>query len=79
MKEETDMRRITVRETRQELSRLEELLAKGEVTITRRGKPVARLLPIGSRPIPSHRELRESMPRLRRGSERLQREERDAR
>lgn len=74
------MKSITVRETRQGLSRLEELLAEGEVTITRRGKPVARLLPVGgSRPIPSHVELRESMPRLGRGSERLQRVERDAR
>jgi len=74
------MKRITVRETRQGLSRLEELLAEGEVTITRRGKPVARLLPIGgARPIPSHKELRESMPRMRRGSEHLQREDRDAR
>lgn len=74
------MKSITVRETRQELSRLEELLAEGEVTITRRGKPVARLLPIGgSRPVPSHKDLRDCIPRLRRGSERLQREERDAR
>jgi len=74
------MKSITVRETRQGLSRLEELLAEGEVTITRRGKPVARLLPVGgSLPIPSHLELRESMPRLGRGSERLQRVERDAR
>ncbi|TRZ97978.1 MAG: type II toxin-antitoxin system Phd/YefM family antitoxin [Deltaproteobacteria bacterium] len=74
------MKSITVRETRQGLSRLEELLADGEVTITRRGKPVARLLPIGGRrPIPSHKDLRECTPRLRRGSERLQREERDAR
>lgn len=74
------MKNITVRETRQGLSRLEELLADGEVTITRRGKPVARLLPIrGSRPIPSHKQLRECMPLLKRGSERLLREERDAR
>jgi prevent-host-death family protein len=74
------MKSITVRETRQGLSRLEELLAEGEVTITRRGKPVARLLPIGgSRPVPSHKDLRDCIPRLRRGSERLQREERDAR
>ena len=74
------MKSITVRETRQGLSRLEELLAEGEVTITRRGKPVARLLSVGgSRPIPSHKDLRDSIPRLRRGSERLQREERDAR
>jgi prevent-host-death family protein len=74
------MKSITVRETRQGLSRLEELLAEGEVTITRRGKPVARLLPIGgSRPVPSHKDLRDCLPRLRRGSERLQREERDAR
>ena len=74
------MKSITVRETRQGLSRLEELLAEGEVTITRRGKPVARLLPIGEpRPVPSHKDLRDCIPRLRRGSERLQREERDAR
>ena len=74
------MKSITVRETRQGLSRLEELLAEGEVTITRRGKPVARLLPIGgSRPVPSHKDLRDCIPRLRRGSERLQREERDDR
>jgi prevent-host-death family protein len=74
------MKSITVRETRQGLSRLEELLAEGEVTITRRGKPVARLLPIGgTRPVPSHKDLRDCIPRLRRGSERLQREERDAR
>lgn len=74
------MKNITVRETRRGLSRLEELLAGGEVTITRRGKPIARLLPVGgSRPIPSHDELRKSMPRLKIGSERLQREERDAR
>lgn len=74
------MRSITVRETRRGLSRLEELLSEGEVTITRRGKPVARLLPMGEkRSIPSHKDLRESMPRLRRGSERIQREERDAR
>jgi len=73
------MKRITISETRQGLSRLEELLAEGEVTITRRGKPVARLLPVGGASrFPSHKELRESMPRLR-GSEQLQREERNGR
>jgi len=33
---------------------------------------------VKDRPIPSHKDLRDSMPRLRRGSELLQREERDA-
>ncbi len=74
------MRKLNIREARQSLSRLEQLLsAEGEITITRRGKPVARLLPATkSRSMPSHRDLRRAMPRLRRGSEILIREERDA-
>ena len=73
------MKKVSVREARQALSRLDQLLsAEGEVTITRRGKPVARLVPMDRKmPIPTHQDLRSDMPRMRKGSERLIREDRD--
>jgi len=75
------MKTISVREARQALSHLGSLLNKeDEVVITRHGKPVARLARIRPRKsIPSHRTLRESMPKMREGSETLIREDRDAR
>ena len=75
------MRNLTIREARQSLSHLDRLLeAEGEVTITRRGIPVAHVVQVGrKREMPSRKSLRESMPRMKRGSERLVREERDAR
>jgi len=75
------MKKLTIRETRQALSHLDRLLAaEGEVTITRRGEAIARIVALGKkRAMPSHRHLREKMPRMRRGSERLIREDRDAR
>lgn len=75
------MKKLTIREARQSLSHLDELLdAEGELTITRRGKAVARVVPVArKREVPSHKALRESMPRMKRGSERLVREDRDAR
>ena len=76
------MRKLTIRQTRQSLSRLDRLLeVEGELVITRRGEPIARLTQINNekRPIPSHKDLRDSMPRMRRGSEKLIREDRDAR
>jgi prevent-host-death family protein len=52
----------------------------GEITVTRHGQPVARLLSIRTRRAkPTHAELRASMKRLRQPSERLVREDRDAR
>ncbi|EXI80699.1 MAG: prevent-host-death family protein [Candidatus Accumulibacter sp. BA-94] len=43
------MRTITIREAREGLSHLEQLFADGdEVIVTRRGEPVARILPIHS-------------------------------
>jgi antitoxin (DNA-binding transcriptional repressor) of toxin-antitoxin stability system len=75
------MKTLTIRETRQALSHLDDLLSlEGEVIITRRGKPIARLTQIihKKRPIPSHKDLRDSMPLMRRGSEDLIREDRDA-
>ena len=75
------MKQINIREARQSLSRLERLLeVEGEVMITRRGQAIARVTRIGTkRPIPSHRDLRETMSRLRRKSEAILREDRDAR
>ncbi len=75
------MKKLTIREARQSLSHLDHLLSEeGEVMITRRGEAIARLTQIGKRrPIPSHRDLRRRMPLMRKGSEKLVREDRDHR
>lgn len=75
------MKRLSIREARQALSQLDDLLAReGEITITRRGEPIARLLPIeSSRSVPSHRALREKGGPMSRPSERLVREDRNSR
>jgi len=52
----------------------------GEVVVTRRGRPLARILPARSRRgIPSRGELRASMPRLKVLSETLIRQDRERR
>ncbi len=75
------MKKISIREARQSLAHLDRILAaEGEVVITRRGEPIARLARIGrKRPIPSHRDLREAMRPMRRGSEKMIRQDRDTR
>jgi len=75
------VRRISIREIRSALSHVEELLeSEGEVIITRHGKPVARVLPVDRpRPIPSRRDLRQSMEPSPVQSEDLVRRERDER
>ena len=75
------MKSLSIREVRKELAQLDELVAReGEVIVTRRGKPIARLLPLRSkRRMPSHADLRASMPRLKQGSEKHIRTERDER
>ena len=75
------MRRLSVREARAALTRADELLAReAEIIITRRGKPIARLLPVQPpADRPSHAALRAKMPRMKVGSERLVRNERDER
>ncbi|HAM51527.1 MAG TPA: prevent-host-death protein, partial [Nitrospiraceae bacterium] len=57
------MKKLTIRETRQALSHLDDILeTEGEVTITKRGQAVARVIQLGKRmPIPSHQDLREKM------------------
>jgi prevent-host-death family protein len=49
------MKTLNIREVRSALSHLDELLRKeGEVVVTRRGKPLARILPVhAQRTIPS--------------------------
>ncbi|MGO8987631.1 MAG: prevent-host-death protein [bacterium] len=73
------MKKLTIRGSRQLLSHLDRLLAdEGGVMITRRGEAIARLTQIGKkRPIPSHRDLRRRMSLMRKGSERVVREDRD--
>lgn len=75
------MRRMTIRQMRAELGRLGEVLEdEGEVVVTRHGRPIARVLPLGgARKRPRHDDLRASMPRLARGSEEIVRADRDAR
>jgi len=75
------MKNLSIREVRKELAQLDDLVAReGEVVVTRRGKAIARLLPMRSkRGMPSHADLRASMPRLKKGSEKHLRAERDER
>ena len=75
------MRSVSVREMRAALPELEQLLEEEvEIVITRRGKPIARLLPITApEVVPSRAGLRSRMPRLQVGSEVLIREDRGAR
>jgi len=75
------MKKLSIREARRSLSHLDHLLAvEGEVMITRRGEAIARVAQVSRRrPIPSHRDLREGIPRIRKGSEKLIREDRNAR
>ncbi len=72
------MKKLSIREARKSLSHLDRLLAvEGEVTITRRGEAIARVEQISRhKAMPSHRDLREKMPRMRKGSEKMIREDR---
>jgi prevent-host-death family protein len=75
------MKELSIREIRQDLPHIDELLAtEGEVIVTRRGKPVARLLPVSpKRKIRSMAAFRATMPFQEIPSEALIREDRDAR
>jgi antitoxin (DNA-binding transcriptional repressor) of toxin-antitoxin stability system len=75
------MKKLTIREARQSLSHLDQLLAiEEEVMITRRGEPIAKVVQVGrKRLIPSHRDLREGMKRIHKGSESVLRKDRDER
>ncbi|MGH7812837.1 MAG: type II toxin-antitoxin system Phd/YefM family antitoxin [Candidatus Binataceae bacterium] len=75
------MKTLSIREMRSALPHLDEIVAEeGELVVTRRGRPLARILPARPRRrIPSHAELRASMPLLKVPSEVLIREDRDSR
>ncbi len=75
------MRRVSIREARERLTSIDELLAKeGEIVLTRRGRPIARLLPLtGQRRLPSRANLRRKMAPVSTPSEALVRADRDAR
>ncbi|MGF1608263.1 MAG: type II toxin-antitoxin system Phd/YefM family antitoxin [Kiloniellales bacterium] len=75
------MKTLSVREIRTALTRLEEVLAKeGELVVTRHGQPIARVLPVARREaMPSHKDFRSKMSRLKVGSERYVRADRDDR
>lgn len=72
---------VSIREMRNALGHLETLvLESGELIITRRGKAIARVLPIeGRKPKPDHSDLRRQMPHLDKSSENLISAERDER
>lgn len=76
-----DLKTLSIREMRSALSHLDELVAEaGEVVVTRRGRPLARILPARARRnIPSQAKLRASMPKLEVPSEVLVREDRELR
>ncbi len=75
------MKNLRIREIRQALGQLDQLVSReGEVVVTRRGQPIARVLPLHvQHPMPSHAKLRASMPRLKKGSAQHIRAERDGR
>jgi prevent-host-death family protein len=75
------MKNLTIREVRAALTRLDEVVAQeGEIIVTRRGRALARILPVrATRRMPSHAALRASMPRQAIPSEVLIRQGRDDR
>lgn len=75
------LKTLSIRQIRSALPHLDEIVAEeGEVVVTRRGRPLARILPARSRRrIPSRAELRASMPRLKVPSEELIRQDRELR
>jgi antitoxin (DNA-binding transcriptional repressor) of toxin-antitoxin stability system len=75
------MKELNVREMRAAIGRLDDLVASaGELIVSRRGKAIARILPVSRRqPRPDHADLRARMPRLSSPSAALIRDERDER
>ncbi len=75
------MRTLSIREMRNQLGKLDKLLAQEqEIIITSHKRPLARLLPIkGEKRRPDHKSLRDSMPYQDIGSEILQRMDREER
>ncbi|MSP88931.1 MAG: prevent-host-death protein [Alphaproteobacteria bacterium] len=75
------MKRLSIREIRASLPRLEDVLAQsGTIEVTRHGRPIARLSAVaGLGKLPSHADIRRRIPRLSVASEVHIRAERDER
>ena len=75
------MKTLSVREIRCALPHLDELVAEaGEVIVTRRGRPLARIVPIKPRGgMPSTAAFRATMPKMKIPSEVLIAEDREDR
>lgn len=75
------MQTLNIREVRAVLGELETVLdASGEITITKRGQAIARILPmVGRRKRPGHEELHDLTEPLQTPSEKLLRDSRDER
>lgn len=75
------MQTLSVREMRNQLGKLDKLLAqKQEIIVTRHNTPLARILPVkGKKKRPDHQSLRDSLPYQEIASEILQRRDRDER
>ena len=75
------MHKLTVREMRESIGRLDRLMDEsGELIVTRHGKAIARILPVHPRKSrPDHADLRNRMARLATPSSELIRRERDER
>ena len=75
------MKELTVREMRAAIGQLDKLVNEaGELIVSRRGRPIARILPIeGARQRPDHADLRARTGQLSTPSSELMRAERDER
>jgi antitoxin (DNA-binding transcriptional repressor) of toxin-antitoxin stability system len=75
------MRELTIREMRENLGSLDQLVkSEGEIIVTRHGIPIARVLPMrGALQKPAHAELRAKAPRLTTPSQTWIRGDRDER
>ncbi|EIC21080.1 type II toxin-antitoxin system Phd/YefM family antitoxin [Thiorhodovibrio frisius] len=75
------MKELNIREMRANIGRLDELVAaEGELVISRRGQPIARVLPMSfHRQPPDHADLRQRTALLQSASGDLIRAERDER
>ena len=75
------MKQVSVRKLRDLIARNDEILAaEGELVVTNRGRPVARVLPISRRTaMPSQAKHRARMPFQETGSDELIRQDRNAR
>jgi prevent-host-death family protein len=73
------MRSLSIRELRDSLSSITRIVEdEGEVTLTRHGRPLVKLVPLRpARTAPSHADLRAGMPRMTVSSEELIRVDRE--